>query len=340
MGIRDFLRKQVRIAREEGAHTALRRGGSEIVLKGLAPIARRRARPIWAAEWDVCLVLDACRYDIWNEVAWQHPELCPRGSRAAPSAWSVGSASPEWIAHTFDDRHRDAWADAGYVTANPFSGKDPDDVPFVGGEAYPLADRGLAYLDEVWRDQWPASDNLPTVAPDVLTDRALWAWQRREEYGMDRLVVHYMQPHIPFRSRPEWCAGWDLNGFGTGGGYGEKDDWKMVRDGDVDADEFWTAYADNLRWVLGEVLRWYQATDARLLVTSDHGNAMGEFGEWSHPANSANPVLRRVPWITVDGVNATDVTPEPAGDPPVQRGTSEDVEDQLRALGYMEADAD
>lgn len=335
MSISDFLRREARLAREEGVAAAGVDATREMLLKGLAPVARSLARPIWAGDWDVCLVLDGCRLDVFSEVAAEYGCL-PDYTHAQ---WSVGSASAEWVAHTFADRHRDAWSGAGYVTANPFSGKHPGEVPFVDGEAYPLADRGLAYLDEPWRDQWPATEDMPTVAAETVTDRGLWAWQRREAFDMDRLVVHYMQPHVPFRSRPDWTAGWDLDGFGTGGGLDEKNDWKKVRDGDLDADEFWAAYADNLRWVLGEVLRWYHATDSRLLVTADHGNALGEIGEWGHPANSTNPALRRVPWVAIDAVGDREERPEPAGDPPVTRGAAESVDAQLAALGYAEAEA-
>lgn len=329
MAISDFIRKQARIARDDGPVAAIRRGASEAAFRACTAAMPLVTTPIWAGEWDVCLVLDACRADLFREVAPEYGWLPDTPS----TSWSVGSASPEWIGHTFGDRHSGEWSTAGYVTANPFSGKRGDELGVLDPDVYPLSDRGLGYLDEVWRDQWPCGPDLPTVAPGVLTDRALWTWRRREQVGIDRLVVHYMQPHIPFRSRPEWCDGWDLEGFGTGGGKG-KDSWHQVRDGEIEAGAFWAAYRDNLRWVLGEVARWYRGTEARILITSDHGNGMGEWGVWSHPPRNAAPALRRVPWVTVQGVNVWEPQIEPAGDPPVTAGSERAVDEQLEALGY------
>jgi len=339
MSLKDFARKEWRIARENGVLDAVKQGVSEATMKAAKPYAQRKATPIWDVDFDVCLVLDSCRFDLWTQVVGpgsgihlEHGNHWPLAENTE-SRWSVGSASPEWIDNTFADAHCGSWRTAGYVTANPFSGKAATDMNILSEEVYPLADRGLAYLDEVWRDQWPMNDALPTVGPSVLTDRALWAWDRRERYSMDKLVVHYMQPHIPFKKRPEWTDGWDLDGFGSGGGHG-KDDWHKLRDGEVPADEFWNAYAANLEWVLREVERWYNSVDGTLLVTSDHGNGKGEYGQWGHPPGSANPSIRKVPWSVVDGVGENEIAVDPVGNPPVVGGSNREIDEQLSALGY------
>jgi len=325
MTIRDYLSKHGRTARANGIGRALYEAGTEAAMKAAQPIAQAKSTPIWADEWDVCLVLDGCRFDLWRDVAAQTDWLAGDGGQ-----WSVGSASPEWLSNTFHPRHSDHLEQAGYVTANPFSGKSGREIAALDGDTFPLVGGALAYLDEVWRDEWPKGDDLPTVGPEALTERGLWAWEHRD---VDQLVVHYMQPHIPFRSRREWCKGWDLDGFGTGGGHAEKDDWHRVRDGEIGRREFWSAYQDNLQWVLGEVQQWQRAIDGRVLVTSDHGNAMGEWGQWSHPPESGNPVLRRVPWEILEGSGVgSDRT---ATAPPESYGdAATDVDARLDALGY------
>jgi len=326
MTISDYLQKQRRIVRQRGVIATIRSAGLEAVTKGLWPAARQLETPIWAGEWDICLVLDGCRVDTWRRIA---PEY---GFENGQTAVSVGSASMEWLAETFGARYRTQWSAAGYVTANPFSGERGGESRFLRSSASPLAEHGLVYLDEVWRDQWQPRE-LPTVPPDILTGRGLYAWQQRDRLGVDRLVVHYMQPHTPFRSRTEWTAGWALDGFSTGDGRG-KDDWAKVRDGEIEREAFLEAYRDNLRWVLGEVQRWARTVDATILVTSDHGNALGEWGEWGHPAGSANPVLRRVPWCQVDACGEGVESLSVPGSPPVVAGGT-DVEEQLAALGYL-----
>lgn len=336
MSIRDFVRKEWRIAREQGLGTAVRAGIGEATMKVAGPLADARSTPIWDADWDICLVLDSCRADTWRTVV--DDERWGTADNVAQTAWSVGSASPEWLSKTFADEYEAHWRRAGYVTANPFSGKKGDECKYLNDAVFPLDSRGLGYFDEVWRDQWEANGDLPTVAPETVTDRALWAWQRRDQYSFDRLVVHYMQPHIPFRSRPEWTAGWKLKSFGTGGGAG-KDDWHKLRDGDLSADAFWNAYRDNLRWVLNDVDRIIHTTNARVLITSDHGNAAGEWNQWGHPPGSANPAMRRVPWVIVGGTGQLEEVVEPAGNPPVVGGTSTEkrtVTDRLEALGYRQ----
>lgn len=335
MSLYDFLRKQPTLVKNHGIRGTIGLSVGEALMKGAKPYARYKSKPIWNDEWDVCLVLDACRYDLWEEVAWMYPYLTPKGSRHDYSEWSVGSASPEWISETFKDEYQEHWENTGYVTANPFSGKRGVELETLNESVYPLCDRGLPYLDEVWRDQWPLSDEIETVDPTVLTERGLWAWENRE---IDHLIVHYMQPHTPFKKRPEWSDGWNTTGV-----FGEpnkndntKDDWHKVRDGEIPEDEFWNAYAANLEWVLKEVQRWKRFINGRILVTSDHGNAMGEWHQWGHPPNSANPSLRNVPWVLVEGDGSIDPDPEPEGSPPVIGGVepNSDVEAKLKALGY------
>jgi hypothetical protein len=342
MSLQDFIDKQRETVRAQGIMQAARDAATEATIKAAGPYATYRATPIWESDADVVLVLDSCRYDLWEYTVGAHNSLVrsmdqfgdgmPIASNTT-SIWSVGSASPEWISNTFANEHREHWENAAYVTANPFSAKEGHEIRHLDPDVVPLVDRGLGYLDEVWRDAWPMNDDLPTVDPATLTERALWAWNERRRLDVDTIVVHYMQPHIPFRGQSEWTDGWDLSGFGTGGGHG-KDDWLKLRDGEIGETEFWDAYRDNLRWVLEEVRRWYELTDANILVTSDHGNGKGEWGQWGHPPGSANPAIRKVPWCELSGVGGQSVDPSLARQPPGSGPENTDVEEQLGALGY------
>jgi len=272
-------------------------------------------------------VLDATRYDLWTQV------VGPTLAAASTSVHSVGSASVEWINETFADEHSARWRRAGYVTGNPHTAK-PGGHKWRNDSVYPLSDRGLAYLDEVWRDRWDV-DGMETVTPSDMTARGLWAWSRRDRFNIDTLVVHYMQPHVPFRNG-DWTDGWkNTLAFGEPDkNPGNKDAWKKLRDGEVLEDEFWAAYRDNLGWVLEELDVWKRAVDGTVLVTSDHGNAAGEMGQWGHPPGSANPVLRKVPWAVLEA-DGDGVDIEPPGDPPVLEGIGDvDVAGRLGALGY------
>lgn len=251
--------------------------------------------PVWGREWDILCVLDGCRHDTFADVY----------DGEAGSLWSVASTSQTWIPRTFGGRDLST---VGYLTGNPYSSRLPTDE-FAYYHAEPV--RAVAGVE--------------TVPPRALTRRAIDVWRRRDELGIERLVVHYMQPHAPFRSRPDLTA--EYRGTSTWGGTV----WRKIARGDVDRDEFMQAYADNLRWVLGgdgiETLK--RNADAKIALTADHGNAAGEWGFYGHPKGAPVASVRRVPWATVEGVDTMGTDPTP------QAGSDElDTTRQLSALGY------
>lgn len=282
-------------------------------------------------DWDVCLVLDGCRVDAFEAVVCETDWLDDAGMTSIRSA---GSMSPEWIDETFHDGYARERARTMYVTGNPFTGKDSrtPGVPMLRNDTLPLGADDFALLEELWRTDWNDEMGV-SMPPQALTDHAIAAWRQREQFAAEQLVVHYMQPHVPFRSRPEWFQGRDTDAFGTGDDVGQKDHWHQVRDGELPKDEFWEAYLDNLTWVLEHVRTCAQNMDARIAITSDHGNGMGEGGVWSHPPGCMVPAVRRVPWLVVDGTDEETHTPD------VELGKTEDVEmgdidERLAALGY------
>jgi hypothetical protein len=329
---------------------------------------------VWEREWDICCVLDGCRVDLMREVAGEHRAV-PDGG--VESVWSVGSQSAEWMDETFGSTHREEMARTAYVTGNPFSAQSAEHVLVTSGETLPLSPGDWGLLYEAWREEW-VDGEISTIPPEPLTDAALAVWNRRDELGVDRVLVHYMQPHAPFRSRPEWFLGtadieaWgQIRGSEEGGDGGSqaaetaaltdlsaeelaelerlseaetdgiKDPWTRLRDGELDRGEFWAAYRDNLRWVLDDVARLLEGTTARVALTSDHGNAAGEWGVWSHPPGVPVPALRKVPWVSRRGTGERDPDPglpeavagESTGrDPP--DGSADEVNERLADLGY------
>lgn len=333
MSIHDFLQKELELARTDGPTAALKSATGELSLKALGRFDGRLRTPIWEDEWDVCLVLDACRHDLLESVASEYDWL----PNSIKSAWSVGSASPEWINNTFNPSWDAELRQAGLVTANPFTGKHPRELGLLREDTYPLAKRPFAYFDEVYVDEW--SDQDHTVDPARVTDRGMHAYAQRDEHGMERLVVHYMQPHMPFRDRPEWFDGWGgTSKFGNPREQDDRDIWMKLRDGEMTYREFWQAYTDNLRWVLDEVERWLETTNARVLVTSDHGNGAGEYGIWGHPPGVAAPALRRVPWVILQGQKTRTMDYEVPQGVPVTAGADAgpELNERLSDLGYLD----
>lgn len=296
--------------------------------------------PIWDRDWDVLCVLDACRVDLMRELAATGEYGFLPGPEGVDTLWSVGSQSAEWMDRTFDAAYADDLARTAYVTGNPFTGQTCEHVDVVGDDVLPLREEAFGLLYEAWRTEWMHA-SISTIPPEPLTDATIDVWRRREELGVDQVVVHYMQPHAPFRSKPDWFYGnADLEGWGQisgeEGGVGEGL-WQKVRSGTHDREEFWDAYRDNLEWVLGDLRRLVDNCDADIVFTSDHGNGHGEWGVWSHPPGVTLPALRRVPWVRVEGRDLGTCEPERTAfeeERAVAAAGETDVEERLADLGY------
>jgi hypothetical protein len=251
---------------------------------------------VYEREWDLLVILDACRLDLMAEVIDDVSYLGSLGKLR-----SVGSSSSEWLERTFTDRYRDEIRRTVHVTGNPNTRAS-------------LPTREFAHLDEVWEYEW--DDELGTIHPDPLTDRAI---ALHREHDPDRMIVHYMQPHHPFVENP------------LGEGFGGTDPWDMIRLGEVSREEVWRRYRRNLEYVLEALPLLLNNIDAdRVAVTADHGNLLGEYGLYAHPAKIAVSQLRDVPWCTTTASDTGRY--EPTIEP--TRGADDVVEDRLADLGY------
>lgn len=234
--------------------------------------------PIFEQDWDLLIVLDACRLDLMEEVADEYAFL----DEPLNAITSVGSTSVEWMQKTFTDTYAPEIAETAYVTANPHSHSQIDANRF-------------ALVDDVWQYGW--DEDAGTVRPRVITDRTITVWN---ESSPTRLIAHYMQPHFPFLSdldiRPR---------------DGQGDVWMSLREGDYTKDRIWAAYRDNLERVLDEVKLLAENVDAEsIVITSDHGNALGEFGMYGHPPGFPLSCLRMVPWVKLAGTGPGDYSPD------------------------------
>lgn len=330
MSFSDWVHESIERYRTQPVTAATRRSAWEFFAGMKRHAGRFIGRPIWdhdanGDEWDVLVVLDACRYDLWDAVA---PEY---GLAAGETVTSNASCSIDWILRNFN-QHPDKARRAGYVTANPFA-----DHSTESARSADLSDEPLGYFRPLYRTHWQdlCDGQIATVPPEDVTDHAIAAWRDRNRLGIDRLVVHYMQPHEPYIRRPEWGSGDSklLENLIEPEQKAGSSIWPALEDGEIDRDEFWRVYKDNLRWVFDDVCeRLLPNLDGSVVLTSDHGNAMGEWGEWHHPPGAIGPAVRKVPWVAV---NATDTgTIEPDVDLAASADSADDVADQLAALGY------
>lgn len=241
--------------------------------------------PIWEREWEVLLILDACRYDVFDALYGDDPRF------HVDSMNSAGSASPEWMFNNFGGTYAAQMAETAYVTGNPYS-------------ANCLAHDRFHHVEEVWRDHW--DDEAGTVLPGVLSDEAIRVWEDRDP---DRLIVHYMQPHKPYvrASDAERMETSDFT-FNLLKVFASRaldtyPDFKKAeaRRGEISDAALRELYRENLEYVVESieetVLRYF---DADLVISADHGELLGEHGVYHHPAYTRYAELRTVPWVSVD----------------------------------------
>lgn len=257
-------------------------------------------------DWDTLILLDACRYDMFE----RHVPFDGR----LDSCVSLGSTSEEFLERNFAD---ETFHDTVYVNANVY-------LPKVG-----LDQDGTFHAVVDLLDEW--DPDLEIAHPETVTEAARRA---HEDYPEKRVIVHYMQPHIPFI-----------------GEYGRtvqdridyRSVWKSLRDGDapVTIDEVWRAYDENLELVFDYVDQLLTDISGKVVVSADHGNMVGErhgpFPSpklYGHPWGVYAPELVRVPWFEIDAGPRRTVT----ADPPVATREQPDelIEDRLRCLGYTE----
>jgi hypothetical protein len=263
-------------------------------------------------DWDTLVVLDACRADLFATVADLDAFDGYRTVR------SPASMTAEWAETQFAGR---AFGDTVYVSANPY-------LSTVAGDAF-------HDLLEVWREGFDEGE--ATVLAEDVADAARDAHERHPD---KRLVVHFMQPHYPFVGHPELrYASWSPDEI-LDGEYGESrphDPWQALDMGLVEYERVLSAYADNLRYALEETFALADDLDGRTVVTSDHGNLIGErlwpvpLRGYGHPRGLRSPALVKVPWATLDG-DRREVTDE--GTSAVAEANESEVESRLRALGY------
>lgn len=267
---------------------------------------------IWEREWDILLILDACRLDLMKKVAAEYSFI--GGPENVNSLWSVASMSEDWIERTFSKEYRDEVENTAYITGNAFTAKI--DFPVEP-----------AMMDEVWKRKW--DEDVNTILARPLTDRAISTWR---EGNYERMIVHYMQPHVPFVDRPELGEYTEPEEFGEG----FADIWDRVGS-DLDKERVRAAYRDNLRYVLDDVELLLDNVDAdTVAISADHGNAIGEFGVTGHPSDVLLPSIRRVPWIEMSAKDSGEYTPDPESPDESSIESDVDVTERLEHLGYRE----
>lgn len=257
-------------------------------------------------DWDVLIVLDACRYDLFEQ---KNPF-----DVSVKKVHSNASQTREYIEKNFADRD---CRDTVYVTASP---------------QFADFDLEFAHIEHVWKDHW--NEELRTVLPESVTDAAIDVADR---YNDKRMVVHYMQPHYPFIGP----TGKELSKQATFVPNPKNlSVWEQLFAGKIDESTIQEAYEENLSVVLPEVERLVASVEGKPVITSDHGNLFGQHVCWlpirihGHPAGIHHPELTAVPWVELPFNQRREVA---SADESMDDNSSFDaVNERLADLGYVQ----
>lgn len=256
---------------------------------------------VFEESWDVLVILDACRHDVFVDAVGDGLGTEPVSSRV-----SRGSATREWIRGNFADR---SLHDVCYVDSNGYYDRLNDEIDA-----------------EVFKYILVENDAFGGISahPDRVTDEAIAAADR---FPDKRLVVHYMQPHQPF--------------FGPSAADIEHHPKfpRTVVENDLDRATVERCYRENLELALDAVERLAETLEGRMVVTADHGELLGGPQSpfpgryYGHPENLYVPELVEVPWL----VHETGSRPTVREEQPRRNEvdlSGDELDQKLEDLGY------
>lgn len=273
--------------------------------------------------WDCLIVLDSCRFDFFEEVFQNFLAGSLR------KVFSPGSHTFEWFKETFED---EGFADIVYVSANP-------NINSSGGEVEEVDTGDCFYkVIDVW--DWGWSDKIKAIPPESVGKATRLARARYPDKPLISHFMQPHCPYLSLSSSARVpLEGGDWQGAIQTAGEKVKKSLAgivgsviegMVKNfrGDLEGhrvrikamdmlnlipprpeelvarkhgDEgLRKAYKKNLKIALTEVVKVVGRLPGRVCITADHGELLGEDGQYGHPFWSDNPVQREVPWFEVE----------------------------------------
>lgn len=285
---------------------------------------------VLGADWDNLVILDACRYDVFEAIGALSGTLRRETSR--------GASTPEFLAGNFANRTA---YDTVYISANAMIGELSDllDVHKVIGlwdeQTRTTGSEGRRARDDPRKSHiHPAS--LPEPGPVVERTADV-----RSKFPNKRVISHFLQPHTPFLVR-------DGKRLPPDSPYRT---FTAAAEGELPEREIRSVYEENVKLVLENVSALVEKLRGKTVVTADHGELLGEgvptyvevlhprwpFSErhrfdYGHYRGIRVPELVHVPWLTIESDDRPDI--HDAGHAAGIEMDESSIETQLEALGY------
>lgn len=247
-------------------------------------------------DWDNLILLDSYRADSFREHSSLEGNL---STFVSQGTWSL-----EFIVNNFKDSK---FHDTVVVTANPYYQKyqklDQDTFHSI---KYCEKTEGMKSFNQV-------------------TKRAIEA---SEEFPNKRLIVHYMKPHAPH-------VGETSDIFRKKFGDVFPGMFLLYRSGVISKPTLKQSYVDTIDIIEPKVRDLVDNIDGKSVVSSDHGENLGEkyFGLTQVGHGNPTPECYNIPWLEMDYNKRREITEEQPTD--LTPTDEEALENSLRALGYQ-----
>lgn len=264
---------------------------------------------VFDRDWDVLVILDTCRPDALQDVSDERAWLDEIGELR-----SIGSSSPEWYLNTFTEAYSDELKKTALISGNIYANRVLNEWTADTGAADDFLKRGnpdwkqmpsrsLAHFEQITGaiKSYEPLHSESSAIPHILTDRAI-AVGRQGEW--DQLIIHYTLPHMPMIANAlDWNSGeQSVDNLMSG-----PDEIRKLRKeeigyrpyayGEVSSEKAYQNFLDNLRLALDYVEILLENIDAeRVVISADHGEALGEWGLWDHEHGFPFSPMRTVPW--------------------------------------------
>lgn len=262
---------------------------------------KSQEKSIFDEEWDNLIILDACRYDMFEKIL---KKTRIRGKLRA--IISKGSNTPSFLQENFKIFHNEIV----YISANPYVNI--------------LLKNKVYKIISSWFHGW--NRKLNNVDPKVVVLDTLKALKK---YPKKKLIIHFLQPHSPYPNRTGETfleKGSKKKKFkdlilGKKGKYKIHEniyvDWHSIYIKPLPIKKLKKGYIQNLILVLSEIEKLVNILPGKTVITADHGECFGEkihfllpLRIYGHPGNLKFPILVKVPWLIVKKKKKIDIEKE------------------------------
>ncbi len=217
--------------------------------------------------WKYLIILDGCRFDYFKSL-WEYNRVYKVNSPA--------SSTLSWLQIVFPDYY-----DYVIYSCNPFIGNK------IHKKRRYNAIEHFKQIISLWDGHW--NKEFSTVLPKTVYEYSI-------EHAIPKSIIWFLQPHSPYIDLDIGKTSNDFMNWSP-----EKDpiDWSVLNgDSRYSLEQIKELYENNLKYVIPYVYKLICFLEKPIIITSDHGESLGENGIIGHP-NIKSKVLREVPMVII-----------------------------------------